>query len=113
MTTGAMRLKIAVHAAALCALLPASTGCNRTFYREAADLEVRVLVDEKSNDPRWDLPDFSIEVDPRSRYAELDDRDFPPMPPDDPASHAMMHCIDGKDGYSGWHDYGETNELEN
>lgn len=92
--------------------LPAA-GCNRTFYREGADLEVRVLVDEKSYDPRWDLPNFTIEMDPRSRYANVHDPDFPPMPIDDPASHEIMHCVDGKKGYTGWHDYGETTDLEN
>jgi len=89
-----------------------TAGCNRTFYREHADVEVSALVGEKSNDPRWALPGFDIEVDARSRYADVYDRDFPPMPPDDPASHQLMHCIDGKDGYSGWHDSGSVQDLE-
>jgi len=112
MTMAAVRPRLVGQSAPLLALVVLFAGCNRTFYREAADLEVRVLVDEKSSDPRWDLHNFAIDPDSRSRYAQLHDPDFPPMPPDDPASHELMHCIDGKDGYSGWHDYGETTELE-
>ena len=102
------------RAALLTALLPAASGCNRSFYREAADKEVSVLVQEKSHDPRWDLRGFTIETDPRSRYDDsIYDPSFPPMPPDDPASHELMHCIDGKRAYSGWHDYGDRSTLEN
>lgn len=106
----------ALPRAALFSLLLAavSGGCNRTFYRQAADKEVSILVQEKSNDPRWDLPRFTIEMDPRSRYSDaIYDPDFPPMPPDDPASHELMHCLDGKRGYTGWHDYGDRDTLEN
>ena len=113
MTMAAVRPRFGQQCALLILLAGLSAGCNRTFYREAADIEVRALVDEKSNDPRWDLPGFTIDVDPRSRYANVHDQDFPPMPPDDPASHELMHCIDGKRGYNGWHDYGETIDLEN
>jgi hypothetical protein len=109
----ALRPKLVRWTAPLLAVVGLLNGCNRTFYRDAADLEVRVLIDEKSTDPRWDLPNFTIDVDPRSRYANVEDPDFPPMPVDDPASHELMHCIDGKKGYTGWHDYGQSYDLEN
>ena len=112
MTAGGLRLCSQwLLLAATCAAL--AGGCNRTFYREAADLEARVLIEEKSNDPRWALPGFTINVDGRSRYAEVHDPDFPPMPPDDPASHQFMRRIDGKKAYSGWDDYGHVSYLEN
>ena len=88
-------------------------GCHRSEYRQEADQEVCELVAEKSYDGRWGLQDFNIETDPRSRYADVYDRDFPPMPPDDPASHELMHCIDGKEHWDGWHDSGDIDELEN
>jgi hypothetical protein len=114
MTIGRRSRGAARRAAVLTALLTAACGCNRTFYRQAADKEVSILVQEKSNDPRWDLPGFTIEMDPRSRYDDsIYDPSFPPMPPDDPASHELMHCIDGKRAYSGWHDYGDRSTLEN
>ena len=105
-----MRMALALSVCAMCGL---TNGCNRTYYRQKADHEVAVLVEEKSNDPRWALNDFSIEWDPRSRYAEVHDRDFPPQPPDDPASHVFMRQVDGKKGYSGWDEYGYVQELEN
>ncbi|MBL8851889.1 MAG: hypothetical protein JNG89_19610 [Planctomycetaceae bacterium] len=113
MTIAALGPRIVRHAAPLLAVISLLPGCNRTFYREAADVEVRCLIEEKSSDPRWDLENFSIEIDPRSRYAVVHDPDFPPMPTDDPASHQFMKRVDGKKGYSGWDDYGETYDLEN
>jgi outer membrane protein TolC len=34
------------------------------------------------------------------------------MPPDDPAAHRYMHCVDGKRGYRGWHDNGDLRSVE-
>jgi hypothetical protein len=113
MTAGRPRLRLLTSCCLLSAAALPHCGCNRTFYREAADLEARVLVEEKSSDPRWAMPGFSIEIDPRSRYAIVHDRDFPPMPPDDPAAHEFMREIDGKRGYSGWDDAGHVSYLEN
>ncbi|HEY6565825.1 MAG TPA: TolC family protein, partial [Pirellulaceae bacterium] len=39
--------------------------------------------------------------------------DRPPLPPDDPVSHKLMHCVDGKRGYHGWHKNGDTPYVEN
>jgi outer membrane protein TolC len=71
------------------------------------------LVGEKSNDPRWALPGYTIEMDPHSRYYDPCDPDRPPMPPDDPASHRLMHCVDCKKGWPHWHDNGDRVGLEN
>ena len=87
-------------------------GCSQAKYRMAADKEVKYLVDQKSNDPRWDLPNFTIGMDPRSRYFDPTDPDGAPMPYDDPAAHRYMHCIDGKKGYPCWHMYGDWYKLE-
>jgi len=90
-----------------------TAGCHRSYYREQADIEATTLIYEKSNDPRWALQDFHINPDPRSRYADPYNPDFPPMPPDDPASHKLMHCVYGKKGYSKWHEFGHITDLEN
>ncbi|MCY2993068.1 MAG: TolC family protein, partial [Planctomycetota bacterium] len=37
----------------------------------------------------------------------------PPLPPDDPESHKLMHRVDGKKGYKHWHDWGDTKDLQN
>lgn len=71
------------------------------------------MVAEKSFDPRWALPAYTIEMDPRSRYFDAYDPDRPPMPPDDPAAHQYLHFVDCKKGWSHWHDNGDRHELEN
>jgi len=88
-------------------------GCSRSHYRKLADQEAELLIAQKSNDPRWALPGFSIDVDPRSRFYDPYDPDFPPMPPDDPASHRLMHRVDGKKGYKYWHAHGNIKDIEN
>jgi hypothetical protein len=91
-------------------LLPA---CSRTDYRVSADQEVRRIIAEKSENPRWGLKDFRIGMDPRSRFYDPTDPDRPPMPPDDPDSHKLMVRVDGKKGYSGWDAIGKVETLEN
>src|SRR4051812_23593950 len=83
------------------------TGCTRTKYRLAADREVACLEREKLDDPRWCVPDVSIEQAPRSRHYDPWNRDFPPMPPDDPAAHRFMHYVDCHAGWPRWHQYGD------
>lgn len=99
--------------ALLCVLVAGALGCSRRHFRQKADSEVYNLVAEKSSDLRWALPDFSVEMDPRSRYYDPYDPDRPPMPPDDPAAHQYMHWVDGKKGWPRWHRNGDRIELEN
>lgn len=89
------------------------SGCTRPFYRQQADNDVACMIAQKSTDPRWALPDFNINIDPRSRYYDPYDPDAPPMPPDDPELHKFMHCVDGKKGWPKWHANGDRPELEN
>jgi outer membrane protein TolC len=87
--------------------------CSRQQYHAAADREVTGLVAEKAGDPRWAVPLFDVEMDPRSRFYEPYNQDKPPMPEDDPAAHQLMHYLDGKRGYPYWHKFGDRPELEN
>ncbi|MEX2561289.1 MAG: hypothetical protein WD403_15305, partial [Pirellulales bacterium] len=105
------RCRLLGIATVLLALL--AGGCSRPFWRRQADAEAYCLVAEKSNDPRWDVPGFTINQDPRSRYFDPFDPDRPPMPSDDPASHQYMHCVDGKRGFRKWHANGDRINLEN
>ena len=91
----------------------AAPGCNRAYYRRGADADAYNLVSEKNNHPHWDLGKFSIAVDPRSRMYDPFCADCPPMPPDDPTAHELMHCIDNKRGWPFWHDNGDTANVEN
>ncbi len=90
-----------------------SSGCTRTFYRKQADCESLNLVNYYENDPRWQILDYRVYPDPKSRFYSADNLDFPPMPPDDPAAHRMMHCVDCKNGYPCWHAQGDTGAVEN
>ena len=97
-----------------CLVLAAiGTGCNRAHYRVRADREAEALIQEKINNPHWALPRQTIDVDPRSRMFDPFNPDQPPMPPDDPASHQLMQCVDGKKGYPHWDDNGHTPFVEN
>jgi outer membrane protein TolC len=95
------------------AAITLSSGCSLRDYRLGADNEAYHVVAEKSNDPRWAQPGFNIELDPRSRYFDPFDPDCQPMPPDDPAAHVYMHCVDGKKGWPCWHCNGDRQDLEN
>lgn len=97
---------------ALLIALATTGGCHRSYYRQKADNDAYSLIVEKANDPHWALENFSIEPDPRSRMFDPFDRDRPPMPPDDPASHQYMHWVDGKRGYPHWHANGDTTDVE-
>ena len=89
------------------------SGCSRTKYRLQADRDAYDVIAERNVDSRWCANDYSIEIDPRSRYYDDYDPDHSPMPPDDPASHQYMQCVDGKKGWKHWHDNGDRIELEN
>jgi outer membrane protein TolC len=91
----------------------AAGGCSRQYYRKQADADVYCLIGQKANDPRWNLTDYSIEPSPLSRMFDPTNPDCPPLPPDDPASHLLMHCVDGKRGYKHWHRNGDTPLVDN
>jgi hypothetical protein len=97
----------------LIAVTIAVGGCSRTKYRQQADCEAYNVIAERNVDPRWYANDYSIEVDPRSRYYDDYDPDCSPMPPDDPSSHQYMRVVDGKKGWKYWHRNGDRIELEN
>ncbi len=89
------------------------TGCARTHHRLEADREAYCAIDERNHDPRWSAREYSIEIDPRSRYFDAHDPDHPPMPADDPTSHAYLQVVNGMKGWEHWHDNGERFDLEN
>jgi DNA-binding MarR family transcriptional regulator len=109
----AVKQKAIVAALMLTAVALSATGCSRTFYRRQADIDAYGLVREKATHPHWRLPNYSISVDPRSRMYDPYAADCPPMPPDDPTSHQLLHCIDNKRGWPFWHDNGDRPFVEN
>jgi hypothetical protein len=86
-------------------------GCHRGYYRRQADAEVYALVRQKANDPRWALPDPTIQIKPESRMHDPFSADHPPLPPDDPASAQLMQLVDDKPGFSHYRN-GDTDYVE-
>ncbi len=60
-------------------------GCSRQFYRRQVDREAGYLVREKSVGTPWEVPEnYTIQPDPRSRFFDPTDPDFPTLPPAGP-----------------------------
>jgi len=89
------------------------SGCSRAHYRRQADREVGGLIVCAEDDPRWQLRDYSIFPKSDSRMFDPCNPDRPPMPPDDPTSHLLMQCVDGKRGWPKWGRNGYTPCVEN
>ena len=85
-----------------------SSGCSRAWYRDQADCEVAEVVAEKADSAE----PLSIARGPESRLYDPTDPDHPPLPPDDPASHQLMHYVDGKEGFDRWHANGELPSVD-
>ncbi len=88
----------------LCTLMLASSGCTRAWWRKQADDEVQVTVAEKNG--YFDNGEVTPPAD--SRLFDPFDPDCEPLPPDDPTSHQLMHCVDGHRGWKHWHDKGDA-----
>lgn len=91
-------------------LLSTLSGCSRGYHRARVDREANGIIHSKSNISDWNLKDYSISPDHRSRYYDPFNPDCEPMPQDDPASHELMHCVNGEingltcgiNGYTEW-----------
>jgi hypothetical protein len=94
-------------------LATAMQGCSRQFWRRQADMDVYDAESQKLVDRRWAVPRVDVTADPRSRFFDPYDLDKMPLPPDDPWAHQYMHCVDGWQGYKGWHVFGDTMTVEN
>ena len=63
--------------------------CGGGAYRQNADNDVKALL--------HDIPDFGIEANESSRLHNPSKNDFPEVPPDDPAAHAVAVAVFGKE----------------
>jgi hypothetical protein len=89
------------------------SGCSRQFWRRQADKDTYNAIGEKLNNPHWQLPRVNLTPDQRSRFFDPYDPDKEPLPPDDPAAHEFMHCVNGRRGYKSWHKLGTAFAIEN
>lgn len=87
--------------------------CNRTQFRHRADAQTYGVLAEKSSGTVWEPPRTDITPDPRSRFFDQSDLDFPPLPPDDPSAHQYMQQVYGMNGWKHWYDFGTLDHVEN
>jgi len=91
-----------------------SSGCRRpSFYRLQADQQAHCLIDQKSASAGITPGEYRVDIDPRSRMYDPNNPDCEPMPPDDPTSHRLMHCVDCKKGEKCWKCLPQTSFVEN
>src|SRR4051812_3154727 len=88
-------------------------GCTRAHYRRQADREVNAIIDDKACTLGEAPGGYRIDVDPRSRMFDPNSPDCPPRPPDDPVSHKLMECVDGKPGAPVWDKLAKTTRVDN
>ncbi|MDO4574628.1 MAG: TolC family protein [Planctomycetia bacterium] len=89
------------------------SGCSRQYWRQQANQEASCIIQEKSNDSRWELRDYRFEAKSDARFYSPYCKDCPPMPQDDPTTNYLMRCVYGKRGWRGWTKHGVTSEVEN
>src|SRR5580658_7295266 len=80
--------RIALQVTAILSLF-VNAGCSRTFFRNAADRDVEGVITEKNKFPDWDVKSWHVYPDPRSRFADPNNPDRPPYPPDDYAARVL------------------------
>lgn len=104
-----------LHCTAACLVLSllGIGGCHRGYYRRMADSDAVHLVRQKVVDRRLEDATGELDVDPASRMFDPFSRDHPPIPADDPESHKLMQCVDGRSGFPHWHANGDTGFVEN
>src|SRR6478735_11788 len=88
-------------------------GCTRAHYRRQADREVNAIIDDKALALGEAPGGYRMDVDPRSRMFDPNSPDCPPRPPDDPVSHKLMECVDGKPGAPIWNKMATTTRVDN
>ncbi len=83
--------------------LLSTLGCTRNFYRTQADNEISYTIHQLSSLYKTPLEYFNVYTDKRSRLFDPTNPDRPPMPPDDPAAHKLMHAVNYMPGYRKWY----------
>lgn len=83
-------------------------GCARPWYRRQADQEAYAVIHEKGGF----LDQGVIYPNEKSRLADPNSIDEPPMPPDDPVSHRLMQEVDGKTASPQWDRNGKLTSIE-
>lgn len=108
-----MRITTITNVFFLTAIAVFGGGCATPMaYRHDADCEVSAILRQKGAYEQWYLAETSADVPAQSRNFDPTTTDCPPMPPDDPVAHRIMHCPSDQPGYEHWHDDGDLASVE-
>lgn len=77
--------RVVVVAAAVFAF----AGCSRQAFRERADRDVEAVISQKNVVPQWQVQNWHVYPDPRARFSDPGNPDFPAYPPDDYAAKVL------------------------
>ncbi len=87
---GMIHRRLAARPQALVGLLLifglAAVGCSRENFRIRADKDVEAVISQKNIFPNWQVENWHVYPDARSRYADSSSADYPAYPPDDYAA---------------------------
>jgi hypothetical protein len=103
-----MKRRWFIHFGIVALTVVGTGGCSRHWFRNRADRDAKLVIREKGGV----LDNGRIEAPPQSRMYDPNSIDCPPMPPDDPESHELMHFVDGKAGYPHWDRNGRLRTVE-
>ena len=92
--------------AAVTILLIVIVGCTPQKYIISADNDALGVIEDASQDARWQITDYRFLPDLDSRLYMNYFQETPCQPQDDPASHEYMKCVNGYRGWKGWDKYG-------
>lgn len=81
--------QLALIAAVAIVAIVATGGCSRQSFRERTDKDVEAIISQKNVVPKWQVQNWHVYPDPRARYADPSNPDFPPYPPDDYATKVL------------------------
>ena len=89
------------------------TGCAERNYLREADQQALEVIAERAGDDRWNLENYTVAVDERSRFYDDSESTEISRPKDDHDSNLYMHRVNGYDGWEYWDEDGVTDRFTN
>ncbi|MBA60970.1 MAG: hypothetical protein CMJ76_01270 [Planctomycetaceae bacterium] len=89
------------------------TGCADRNYLREADQQAMEVIAERAADQRWNLENYTVAVDDRSRFYDDSESTDVARPKDDANSNLYMHKVNGYDGWEYWDEDGVIQQFTN
>ena len=107
------RVKIWPTTYCLILLVSCLAGCADRNYLREADQQAMEVIAERAGDQRWNLENYTVAVDDRSRFYDDSESTNIARPKDDVNSNLYMHKVNGYDGWEYWDEDGVTSQFTN